>query len=267
MPSSYLTLPVAEEFRGRFNIARWNSVFDWATRLTLASVFLLLLFGNVSWILHAATDPSLPASYHLFFNVAARVSSALFVALAAATTLTRLPPVRKAAGLEPRIAALLGTFLLTGLAMLPRRELPLSALAMSCSFVVVGMLSSFVVLRWLGKAFSIMAEARRLIVHGPYALVRHPLYVCEEVAVIGIFIQVMSPVALIVLIAHGVFQIRRMLHEERVLKEAFPEYESYARRTPRLIPWPGAANRRPFILFNLKPLSAIWPNRRFPWFQ
>jgi protein-S-isoprenylcysteine O-methyltransferase Ste14 len=267
MPSSYLTLPVAEDFRGRSKIARWNLVFDWATRLTLAGVFLLLLFGNVSWILHAATDPSLPASYHLFFNVAARVSSALFVALAAATTLTRLPPVRKAAGLEPRIAALLGTFLLTGLAMLPRRELPITVLATSCSFVVVGMLSSFVVLRWLGKAFSIMAEARRLIVHGPYAFVRHPLYICEELAVIGIFIQVMSPVALIVLLAHGFFQIRRMLHEERVLKEAFPEYESYARRTPRLIPWSSAANRQPFILFNLKPVSAIWPNRRFRPFQ
>jgi protein-S-isoprenylcysteine O-methyltransferase Ste14 len=112
-----------------------------------------------------------------------------------------------------------------------------------------------------------MAEARRLIVHGPYALVRHPLYVCEEIAVIGIFIQVISPVALIVLIAHGVFQIRRMLHEERVLNDAFPEYENYAQRTPRLIPWPGAANRRPFILFNLKSLSAIWPNRRFRSFQ
>jgi protein-S-isoprenylcysteine O-methyltransferase Ste14 len=268
MPSSYLTLSVAQDSRARwFNTDRWNSVFDWTTRLTLASVFMLLLFGNVSWILHAATDPSRPASYHLFFNVAARVSSALFVALAAATTLTRLPPVRKAVGLEPRIAALLGTFLLTAMAMLPRYELSLSALALSCSFVIVGMLSSFVVLRWLGKAFSIMAEARRLIVHGPYAFVRHPLYVCEELAVIGIFIQVMSPVALIVLLAHGVFQIRRMLHEERVLQEAFPEYESYARRTPRLIPWPNAANRPPVILFNLKPLSAIWPNRRFRSFQ
>ena len=110
------------------------------------------------------------------------------------------------------------------------------SLTISCSFVVVGMLSSFIVLRWLGKAFSIMAEARRLVTHGPYALVRHPLYVCEEIAVIGIFIQVVSPVALIVLIAHATFQVRRMLNEERVLQAAFPEYENYARRTPRLIP-------------------------------
>jgi protein-S-isoprenylcysteine O-methyltransferase Ste14 len=237
VPSPFLTLAAAAEVRPRwFNTAGYNSIFDWATRLTLASIFTLLFFGNVSWIIHAVSDWTLHASYHLALNIAARVSSALFVALVAATTLTRLPPIRKAAGIEPRIVALLGTFLLTALAMLPRNEISLIALAISCSFVVVGMLSAFIVLHWLGKAFSIMAEARRLVTHGPYRYVRHPLYVCEEIAVIGIFIQVVSPVALIVLIAHAGFQVRRMLNEERVLQAAFPEYEKYARRTPRLIP-------------------------------
>jgi protein-S-isoprenylcysteine O-methyltransferase Ste14 len=234
MPSP-LTLPVAAEFR-RFNTARYNSVLDWATRLTLASVFTLLAFSNVSWIIHLVSDGKLHGSYHIVLNIAAAASSALFVTLVAATTLTRLPPLRKAAGLEPRITALLGTFLLTALAMLPRNEISSITLATSCAFVVMGMLSSFIVLHWLGKAFSIMPEARRLITHGPYALVRHPLYVCEEIAVIGIFIQVVSPVALIILMAQAVFQFRRMLNEERVLKATFPEYENYARRTPRLIP-------------------------------
>jgi protein-S-isoprenylcysteine O-methyltransferase Ste14 len=237
MPGPFLTLPAAAEFRPRwFNGVRYDSVFDWAARLTLASIFTLLIFGNVSWIIHALSDWKLQASYHVALNIAAGVSSALFAALLAVTTLTRLPPIRKLAGIEPRIAALFGTFLVTALAMLPRKEISLIALAISCSFVVVGMLSSFVVLRWLGKAFSIMAEARRLVTHGPYRYVRHPLYVCEEIAVIGIFIQVVSPVALIVLIAHAVFQVRRMLNEERVLKATFPDYQHYARRTPRLIP-------------------------------
>jgi protein-S-isoprenylcysteine O-methyltransferase Ste14 len=237
MSSPFLSAPTAEQFRSRwFDAVRYDSVFDWATRLTLASVFTLLLFGNVSWIIHAVSDWQLHASYHLALNIAARVSSALFVALVAATTLTRLPPIRKAAGIEPRIAALLGTFLLTALAMLPRTEISLMPLAISCSCVVVGMLSSFIVLSWLGKAFSIMAEARRLVTHGPYRYVRHPLYVCEEIAVIGIFIQVMSPMALMIFVLHAVCQIRRMLNEERVLQAAFPEYENYARRTPRLIP-------------------------------
>jgi protein-S-isoprenylcysteine O-methyltransferase Ste14 len=236
MPSPFLTVSSAEEFPSRwFNTARYNSVFDWATRLTLAAVFTLLVFSNVAWIVHAVAEGGY-ASDHALLNMAARASSALFVALAATTTLTRLPPVRKAAGIEPRVAALLGTFLLTALAMLPRKELPPIALASSCVLVILGMLTSFVVLRWLGRAFSIMAEARQLVTHGPYRLVRHPLYICEEIAVIGTFIQVMSPLALIILIAHAVFQVRRMLNEERVLKATFPEYENYARRTPRLIP-------------------------------
>jgi protein-S-isoprenylcysteine O-methyltransferase Ste14 len=227
----------ADGFRPRlFRAAQYGSFYDWTTRLTLVFVLSLLIFGNVSWIIHAVGSPQHHASDHLLLNIAARASSALFVALAATTTLTRLPPVRKAAGLEPRIAALLGTFLLTALAMLPRQELPPIALGFSSVLIVMGMLASFVVLRWLGRAFSIMAEARRLVTHGPYRLVRHPLYVCEELAVIGTFIQVISPLAAVIFIMHFVFQLRRMLNEEQILSETFPDYEDYARQTPRLIP-------------------------------
>jgi protein-S-isoprenylcysteine O-methyltransferase Ste14 len=236
MSGSFLTIRRADELSARwFNALHNSSAFDWATRIGLASVFAVLVFGNLSWITHAVSGGLGNLSDQLL-NIAARASSALFVGLAAATTLTRLPPVRRATGLEPRVAALLGTFLLTALALLPKKELPPIALGFSCALVIVGMLTSFVVLRWLGKAFSIMAEARRLVTHGPYRYVRHPLYICEELAVIGTFIQVMSPLALVIFIMHGVFQVRRMLNEERVLRATFPEYEEYARRTPRLVP-------------------------------
>jgi len=104
---------------------------------------------------------------------------------------------------------------------------------------------SFAVLRWLGRAFSIMPEARRLVTHGPYRVVRHPLYICEEVAVIGVFIQVLSPLAVFIFIMHAVFQVRRMLNEETVLEGTFPEYADYARRTPRLIPFGRHARPKP----------------------
>lgn len=219
-----------------FSAARWNSVFDWVARLTLVFVLSFLIFGNISWIIHALGSEQHQASDHVFLNIAARGSSALFVALAAATTLTRLPPLRKAAGWEPRIAAVLGTFLLTALAMLPRQDLPPMVLAISSILIITSMLTSFVVLRWLGRAFSIMAEARRLVTHGPYRYIRHPLYVCEELAVIGTFILVISPLAVVIFILHAVFQVRRMLNEESVLAATFPEYADYARRTPRLLP-------------------------------
>jgi protein-S-isoprenylcysteine O-methyltransferase Ste14 len=98
------------------------------------------------------------------------------------------------------------------------------------------MVVSFLVLRWLGKSFSFLAEARRLVTAGPYGLVRRPLYICEEIAVLGMFIQVISPLALIIVLVHALIQFRRMLNEEKVLQATFPDYKSYAARTPRLIP-------------------------------
>jgi len=248
MSNSFLT---AEElhpaqFRPKWlSAVRYSSVYDWTTRLIVALVFATATFGNVSWIIHALTNGTHQPLDHTLLNMAARGSSALFVALTAATTLTRLAPLRKSAGIGPRVVALLGTFLVCAPAFLPRAELPPIVLAISSLFVIVGMLMSFAVLRWLGRAFSIMPEARRLVTHGPYRVVRHPLYICEEVAVIGVFIQVLSPLAVFIFIMHAVFQVRRMLNEETVLEGTFPEYAEYARRTPRLIPFGRHARPKP----------------------
>jgi protein-S-isoprenylcysteine O-methyltransferase Ste14 len=213
-----------------------SSAHDWLARATVVLVFSLLVFASVSGALQIALDSGHQPLDRTLLQIAARASNALFLALVAATAVTRLRPLRKAAGIEPRLSALLGTFLLISLAVLPRAELPPIAVAISSVLVIVGLSASFMVLRWLGKSFSIMAEARGLVTQGPYALVRHPLYICEEIAVIGLFIQVMSPVAFLIVMVHALFQFRRMLNEEKVLKATFGEYESYAARTPRLIP-------------------------------
>ncbi len=81
-----------------------------------------------------------------------------------------------------------------------------------------------------------MAEARHLVTEGPYAVIRHPLYLAEEIAVLGVFLQFMSFWAGILLVAHFGLQIQRMLNEEQILRQAFPGYEAYMKRTARLIP-------------------------------
>jgi protein-S-isoprenylcysteine O-methyltransferase Ste14 len=171
--------------------------------------------------------------------VAARTSNALFLALVAATVLTRLRPVAKARGLQPRASALLGTFLCTTLAFLPPADLHGVWTTLSTVLVITGASLAFFVLRWLGRSFSIMAEARTLVTTGPYALVRHPLYLAEELAAVGILIQVFSPAAIAILTAHLLLQLQRTRNEETVLRAAFPDYAAYAARTPWLIPcWP-----------------------------
>jgi protein-S-isoprenylcysteine O-methyltransferase Ste14 len=81
-----------------------------------------------------------------------------------------------------------------------------------------------------------MAEARRLVTSGPYRFVRHPLYLAEELAIIGISMQFFSLSTAFVLAVQIAFQLRRMRNEEAVLTESFAEYAAYRQRTARLLP-------------------------------
>jgi protein-S-isoprenylcysteine O-methyltransferase Ste14 len=236
MPSSLLTVFSTAEFSRWLRASHNGSAYDWTARLLLASVYTVCFFANASLIVQLIAKWKHDSFISNALTIAAASTSALFVGLVAATIITRLQPVRKSEGMAARIAAALGTYLAFGLAMLPRADMPPIILAISSLLLIVGAVMSFAVMHWLGKAFSIMPEARRLVTHGPYGLVRHPLYICEEIAVVGVLIQVISPLAMAMWTLHVVFQFRRMLNEERILAATFPDYDDYARRTPRLIP-------------------------------
>jgi protein-S-isoprenylcysteine O-methyltransferase Ste14 len=81
-----------------------------------------------------------------------------------------------------------------------------------------------------------MAEARRLITSGVYRVIRHPLYLAEEVATIGGVIQYFSIWTAMLLLVQIVCQLRRMTNEETILTAVFPEYINYRRTTARIIP-------------------------------
>ena len=81
-----------------------------------------------------------------------------------------------------------------------------------------------------------MPEARRLVTSGLYGVMRHPLYLAEELATLGILLQFLSVWALLLCAAHIAFQLRRMHNEEMLLAQAFTEYEAYRTRTARLLP-------------------------------
>lgn len=162
--------------------------------------------------------------------------SALFNLLLVWLLLVRDKPVLKARGAIPRIAAFAGTFL--GVAILQLPVAPLSAPVQVAAALLVGTGSvlAAIVLSRLGKSFSIMPEARRLVTDGPYALVRHPLYAVELLIIAGMALQFSQPLAGILGVAVLLLLVIRALFEERVLAEAYPEYEVYRAKTARFIP-------------------------------
>ena len=209
--------------------------YDLLARMPLVLWFALCggaMLRHLSADLGSASD----VTFALVMEVLARVAALGFIAAVILALALRLPPVARAAGVLPRLVAIGGTFSLTTLALFPRVELTPVMAAASLVLIVFGNGMACYALAHLGRSLSMMAEARRLVTTGPYAIVRHPLYVAEAIASLGLLLQFLSPFAMGLWLAHLALQYSRMHYEETVLREAFSEYECYARRVSRLLP-------------------------------
>jgi protein-S-isoprenylcysteine O-methyltransferase Ste14 len=218
-----------------------GTVQDWIMRLPVVGWFgymgVNMAFGLGRRLLvtdYAALDLAKVA------DLVDRSMYVFFMLMVAGLALLRRRPVAAAPGLYPKIVAFLGTFLVLSFAFFPQLE-PTGAAAtvrnlVSASLIAAGDLFAIYVLVYLGRSFSIMAEARHLVGGGPYRRIRHPLYLAEEFAIIGIWLRVASPLSFALLVCHALLQIKRMQNEEGVLGRTFPGYAAYMGRTARLVP-------------------------------
>jgi len=169
-------------------------------------------------------------------ELASQVANLAFVLLVLCMAGIRLKPQRTSTGWESRLTALAGTFLPLLLLALPFTGASPAIRITGLIVIAIGWVLSAYVIVWLGRAFSVMPQARRLVMSGPYGVVRHPLYLSEEVAFLGLVLLNFSPAALAIAAVHWPFQLRRMVNEEKVLLATFPEYLNYSARIPRVIP-------------------------------
>jgi protein-S-isoprenylcysteine O-methyltransferase Ste14 len=238
MAEQTVQFPLASESSTRAGFGALASTrgYDIVIRVVfICWIFFLALPAAVGVVTRVRVHPG-TWDLALLADVLARTGVLLFFVLAALLVLVRIRPVSKAHGLQPRLSALAGSFLLLSLALFPRHDLSIGLNLLSAGLIFLGHMLAVYALAWLGRSFSIMAEARRLVTDGPYALVRHPLYVAEEIAAVGLFLQHASLATALLFVAHLASQLQRMRHEEQVLRATFPEYAAYAARTPRLIP-------------------------------
>ena len=88
----------------------------------------------------------------------------------------------------------------------------------------------------LKRSFGLRAAVRTLVTDGPYARVRHPLYLGEILHLGGIAILSAKPIGLWLYAAAVTLQVARAKIEERKFLRTLPEYAAYQARTAFL--WP-----------------------------
>jgi len=164
------------------------------------------------------------------------VASLVFLALQIVLFLVRRPPERFSESVWSRIVALLGANAALAFLALGRVTMSATLASISAVLVILGSLLSIYVALWLGRSFSILPQARKLVTSGPYKFVRHPLYLVEWIANLGIMLEFREPWALLIMCGVIAMQFPRMYFEEKILSETYPTYREYQARTVRLIP-------------------------------
>jgi protein-S-isoprenylcysteine O-methyltransferase Ste14 len=137
------------------------------------------------------------------------------------------------------VVAMVGSFVLYGLFLVPNQPRSTNVWVLGASDICLasGMIWALYSLTYLRNRFSIVPEARGLVTAGPYGLIRHPIYLGEITAGFGLVLPTLFTWHALVFAVFIAAQLARTYYEERMLATTYPQYEAYARRTYRLIPF------------------------------
>jgi protein-S-isoprenylcysteine O-methyltransferase Ste14 len=173
--------------------------------------------------------------------LALRLLVAAFYVLLIALYFVRDKPSATTRSFAARLIALTATFLPFLIPVLgdPAGVLHFPSptiLAISNVIMLSSMAFTVAALGALGKSFSIIPQVRKLVVRGPYRIVRHPMYVGEIACLLGSTLAGVSIAKILVFLLMLGCQVYRSIQEEKLLTTAFPEYADYAAKTARFFP-------------------------------
>lgn len=214
---------------------------DWGNlilgRVLPAFVFQIILVGKALASIRQF-QVGVPASrgIPLLVWLPSQIFSVVFLALMVVLFVTRRPVHGKRSSFLGAMAALGGTFILYLPVAKSGDQAPAVLLVASSILLLIGIAWSVLSLAYLGRCFGLMPEARGLVTYGPYRWIRHPLYLGELAAALGLVLAAPSFSMLCVFLALCGLQYGRARLEERALLAAFPSYADYARHTWRILP-------------------------------
>ncbi|MBI2835884.1 MAG: isoprenylcysteine carboxylmethyltransferase family protein [Acidobacteria bacterium] len=217
--------------------AGFNHAWDMTTRVVASALFLGIMALKLQDLEAFMAARDAIADPGVAIQILSRAAMVLFVALVGSLFLVRLRPVAKAEGARPRLAALAGTFLSVVLPIVPAQVAGSRFRSLAATVLILaGTAVAVVAVTALGRSFSLMPEARRLVTRGAYRFVRHPLYFAEDIAALGVVIENLSIFSVVIFGIDVAIQFRRMAYEEALLERVFPDYQRYRERVRRLIP-------------------------------
>jgi protein-S-isoprenylcysteine O-methyltransferase Ste14 len=185
----------------------------------------------VGTVVHAASDPSgrawLDAAYAVLRTGIAAAFALFTVGRAAPRRPARSPSAFIACAVAMAAVVVLGN---------PPVDTPTGVILAGDAIAVAFCAWLLVSVTFLGHCFGVLPEARGLVTHGPYGVVRHPLYLGEIGATMGLVLAAPTLPNAFILLALIIAQVIRMRLEERALLAAFPDYALYVQLVPRIIP-------------------------------
>ncbi|MCP3956120.1 MAG: isoprenylcysteine carboxylmethyltransferase family protein [Desulfobacterales bacterium] len=104
------------------------------------------------------------------------------------------------------------------------------------ALIVIGGMINLIGLLTLRRAFTIMSEAREMIMHGIFSRIRHPLYSGHFIMFFGSLLLRLHVISIVMYLLFCVGQVVRANIEERKLMQTFPEYKDYQKRTGMFFP-------------------------------
>ncbi|MGH9411716.1 MAG: methyltransferase family protein [Vicinamibacterales bacterium] len=120
----------------------------------------------------------------------------------------------------------------------------IGALSMPMAWAVSVQVLAILLMMWArvtfrARSFHLAANPTEggLVTTGPYRFIRHPIYTAACFIAWPGAILIHTPAAFVAVALVTAGAAARILSEERLVAERYPEYREYARATRRMIPW------------------------------